>query len=143
MRNVLSLVLLLLAGCAAVRPPIAAPTETPAVDWSQARRIDVVLDDFAFTPDRLTLSTGRAYRLHLENRGSGGHNFDAPAFFRTVTFRDGPAADRVRASGGIAELAGGETMDVDVVPRTPGSYPLDCSHPFHASFGMTGEIVVR
>ncbi len=143
MRNFLPLVLLLLAGCATVHPPIAAPTETPTVDWSQARRIDVVLDDFAFTPDRLTLSTGRPYRLHLENRGSGGHNFDAPAFFRMVTFRDGPAADRVRMSGGIAELAGGETMDVEVVPRTPGSYPLDCSHPFHAGFGMTGEIVVR
>jgi uncharacterized cupredoxin-like copper-binding protein len=143
MRNILSLVLLLMAGCTVVRPPIAAPTETSAVDWSQARRVDVMLDDFAFTPDRLTLSTGHPYRLHLENRGSGGHNFDASAFFRTVAFRDGPAADRVRASGGVAELAGGEIMDVDVVPKTSGSYPLECSHPFHSTFGMTGEIVVR
>jgi uncharacterized cupredoxin-like copper-binding protein len=33
-------------------------------------------------------------------------------------------------------------VDVLVIPAA-GQYPLKCSHPLHASFGMKGVITVR
>src|SRR6478735_5776858 len=84
----LALALLALVGCtprpeSPTAPGAAAPV-APAVDWSRAEQVDVTLVDFSFRPSRIVLEHGRPYRLHLENRGSGGHNFDAPAFFRSV-----------------------------------------------------------
>jgi uncharacterized cupredoxin-like copper-binding protein len=142
--------LLALAGCAAGTGPGTAPPDAAtaggaaAVDWAKAERVDVALVDFDFQPARIVLERGQPYQLHLENRGKGGHNFDAPAFFRAVTLRDGPMATEVRDGKGAVELARGQSKDIDLVPTEPGTYPLECTHLLHAAiFGMTGEIVVK
>jgi hypothetical protein len=89
------------------------------------------------------LDHGHPYRLHLENRGSGGHNFDAPDFFRSAALR-GDAAAELRDGEGAAELARDEAKDVYLVPTRAGTFPLECSHLLHAAiFGMIGEIEVR
>jgi uncharacterized cupredoxin-like copper-binding protein len=143
---VLPLMLLLLAGCAAEREP-TTPSADPAagladVDWSRAQRVDVVLTEFDFAPNHLLFDRGRPYRLHLENRGTGGHNFAAPAFFDSVAFWDGPVAAEAQAKGGV-ELARGEVKEAYLVPLQAGTFPLECSHLLHPIFGMTGEIVVH
>ena len=78
--------LLLLAGCAAEREPITPSAEAAVgpADCGRgpgAERVDVMLAEFDFAPNHLLFERGRPYRLHMENRGSGGHNFAAPAFF--------------------------------------------------------------
>jgi uncharacterized cupredoxin-like copper-binding protein len=140
------MMLLLLAGCAAEREPItpsAEPAAVPAdVNWSRAERVDVMLAEFDFAPNHLLFERGRPYRLHMENRGSGGHNFAAPAFFDSVALRDNAVKPETRATGGV-ELARGEVKDVYFVPLQAGTFPLECSHLLHPIFGMTGEIVVH
>jgi uncharacterized cupredoxin-like copper-binding protein len=121
--------------------PGMAPVED--VDWSRAEEIEVTLVDFSFKPSRIMLEHGRPYRLHLENRGSGGHNFDAPDFFRSALLRE-DAATELREGKGAVELARDEVKDVYLVPMRAGTFPLECTHLLHAMiFGMTGEIEVR
>ena len=109
-------------------------------DWGTAHELEVRLSSFAFTPERLELKSGEAYRLHLINTASGGHNFDAARFFAASQVA---APDRGKIDKGRIEVKGGETTDIRFVAPAPGSYKLHCSHLFHTSFGMTGEIVVR
>ena len=146
-RRMLLLALLALVGCTPrPEPPTAPGAAAPvpsAVDWSRAEQVDVTLVDFSFRPSRIVLEHGRPYRLHLENRGSGGHNFDAPDFFRSVALRE-DAATELRDGKGAVELARDEVKDVYLVPMRAGTFPLECSHLLHAIiFGMTGEIEVR
>ena len=116
--------------------PAAAVAQAP--DWAHAQRVDVKLSSFDFTPSTLHLRAGRPVILHLVNTASGGHDFTAPAFFRAAQVR---AQDRGAVGKGSVDLRGHQSADVALVPRA-GRYPLKCSHTFHKTFGMSGEIVV-
>src|SRR3954465_8000965 len=96
----------------------------------RVQRVNVVLSNFAFTPQTLHLNRGRAYRLHFVNQGSDGHNFSAPEFFAAAQIN---AADMGAVSGGKVELGKGESRDVRLVP-TVGKYAVTCTHFLHASF---------
>ncbi len=110
--------------------PISA--QTPA-------RIDITLANFSFTPSTITLKAGQQVTLHFENKGSGGHDFTAPQFFKAATM---DAATRAKlGKKGRIELAGGTSADVKLTP-TAGIYKLKCGHFMHAGFGMTGTITV-
>jgi uncharacterized cupredoxin-like copper-binding protein len=137
--------LLGLAGCAGHgEPPPAPATALPAgdVDWSGAQVIDVTLVDFSFEPDRIVLEHGRPYLLRLANRGTAGHDFSAPAFFQEAVVGDGAVAAEARE--GAVEVARGATVELHVMPKRAGTYPLECTHLLHADiFGMTGTVEVR
>ena len=105
-------------------------------DWSHARRVEVKLASFSYTPSTIHLRAGEPVVLHLVNVASGGHDFAAREFFAAATLRDPSAVDR-----GRVDLGGHESRDIALVPRA-GHYPLRCTHTFHKMFGMTGEIVV-
>ena len=93
----------------------------PASDWSSPQRVDVVMNDYHFVPDHLTLRAGTAYRLHLVNHGKELHEFTAPAFFAAATMRD----PRVLIAGGKeVSVEPGGTKDVDLVPRQVGRFAL-------------------
>jgi uncharacterized cupredoxin-like copper-binding protein len=115
--------------------PIAALALTAS---AQPRRIDVRLSNFKFTPATIMLTHGQPYVLHLSS--SGGHSFAAKEFFAAATM---PVADRAKVKGGKADLEGGDSVDIHFTAPKPGSYPIKCTHFLHASFGMTGKIVVR
>src|SRR3954452_18527249 len=87
-------------------------------------RVNVVLSNFAFTPQTLHLSQGRAYQLHFVNQGSDGHNFSAPEFFASAQV---DPADAGTISGGKVELGKGESRDVRLVPAA-GRYNVTCTH---------------
>ena len=114
----------------------AAATRRPAAQ--RLARVDVVLSDFAFTPQALHLRQGRPYRLRFVNQGTGGHNFTAPEFFAVARI---DPADIGAVAGGRVELARGESREVRLVPAA-GAYRVVCTHPLHTSFGMVGSIVV-
>lgn len=137
----------LAAGCSSGggAPVATAPVETapPAnVAWDRAQPLEVVLDDYSFTPSQLVLRANQPYVLHLRNASGSRHTFTAPDFFRTVALGPGAASAQVPAAGSVS-VAAGETASLDVLPLRPGTYPLSCDRPLHALFGMTGTIVVQ
>jgi len=116
-------------------PALAQPT----ADWASAKQVDVVLSNFAFTPEVLRLQHGHAYRLHFVNQGSGGHNFSAPDFFSRARI---DPADSAALKDGKIELKKGEARDVRLIPAQ-GSYKVKCTHFLHTGFGMKGSILVE
>lgn len=119
---------------------LAGAAGAQAPDWSRAQPITVRLSNFRFTPSTLVLQRGTAYRLHLVNAASGGHDFAAAQFFADS---DIAPDDRPRIEKGRVALAGGGSADIRLVPRVAGTYRLHCSHFMHSTFGMTGSITVR
>jgi uncharacterized cupredoxin-like copper-binding protein len=51
--------------------------------------------------------------------------------------------DGAPPAGGKVELGPGQSQDLLLVPRAPGTYKLECTHFLHGLFGMTGTIVVE
>jgi plastocyanin len=130
---------LALALGASILPAASALAQPAQPDWSDARPVDIILSNFAFTPETLRLQHGRAYRLHLVNQGSGGHNFAAPDFFSQARI---DPADASAIKDGKIELKKGEARDVRLIPAQ-GSYRVKCTHFLHTGFGMKGAIVVE
>jgi uncharacterized cupredoxin-like copper-binding protein len=110
-----------------------------AVAGPEAETVTVRLSSFAFTPSLLHLRSGVPVRLHLVNDSAGGHNVSAPALFLLASaFPNGAPP-----AGGKVELGPGQSQDLLLVPRAPGTYKLECTHFLHNLFGMTGTIVVE
>lgn len=122
-----------------------APARVAAAEWSKAETLTVALSEYRFTPQELVFRKGAPYRLRIENRGDGTHTFDAEGFFGAI------AVQKLRAGGSETALpyvknivvARGQAKDLYFVAVTPGTYDLECSVPFHDTFGMTGRIVIR
>lgn len=117
---------------------IAALSVAPAGAASPAVA-SVNLANFSFTPKTVTLQAGVPTVLRLRNLSGGGHSFSAPEFFAASRVQPELAA---LVQKGRVEVPANSSVDVDVIPAA-GQYPLKCSHPLHAAFGMTGAIVVR
>ncbi len=105
---------------------------------NDAETITVLLSNFAFDPAYLRLKVGVPVRLHLANESNGGHDFSAPAFFAASSFPPGTAAP----PHGEVAVGSHKTIDITVVPGTPGVYRLECTHFLHSLFGMHGTIEV-
>lgn len=103
-----------------------------------AQTASVTLSNFAFEPEHLHLKAGAPVRLRLVNDSSGAHDFSAPAFFAASSFPPGSAPP---ADGGI-DVPSHQTVEIDLIPRTPGTYRLRCTHFLHGLFGMHGTIEV-
>ena len=145
---------LTIAGCAAAPADEFAISGSGYVDiqavyvaranWGNAGTVDVVLDEFAFAPASLRFTVGQPYRLRLTNAGGVAHFFVSEGFFRSIAVGSLSGAPD---SGGpillesIAVPAGG-TRELTFIPVAAGAYPLECTAPFHAMFGMDGEISV-
>ena|ERR1700722_6555062 len=98
--------------------------------------ITVHLSNFAFDPAHLRLKAWVPIRLRLENESSGGHDFSAPAFFAASNFLPGASPP---PHGNVA-VGAHQTIEIAVIPRTPGLYRLECTHFLHSFFGMHGTI---
>jgi uncharacterized cupredoxin-like copper-binding protein len=107
---------------------------------SKPTPIDVQLSDYRFTPTHIDLNSGQAYLLRLTNSSKHGHDLSAKAFFQAASLGRGGAA---KVDNGEIEVAGGETVEVELTPGKPGSYEMHCPRPFHSMFGMSGKILVH
>lgn len=101
-------------------------------------KLDVVMVDYSFEPDRLILRHGVHYQLHLENHGKETHEFTAPVFFATATIDNAAVLDNDRSE---VTLAPGDKKDVFLTPHEPGKYDLRCAD--HDWNGMVGGITVK
>jgi uncharacterized cupredoxin-like copper-binding protein len=118
----------------------AAPAAAQTPGWANARPLTVELSSFRFAPSAISLQHGTAYRLHLVNKSSGGHDFVAREFFAGSTIA---ADDRAKIRKGAIDVDGGEAVDILLIPNQTGTFKLRCSHFMHSTFGMTGTIVVQ
>jgi uncharacterized cupredoxin-like copper-binding protein len=101
--------------------------------------LEITLANFSFTPSAIALKAGQPVTLHFVNKGSGGHDFTAPQFFKAATM---DAATRAKlGKKGHIDLASGQSADVTLTPKA-GTYKVKCGHFLHAGFGMTGTITV-
>jgi uncharacterized cupredoxin-like copper-binding protein len=110
----------------------------PAVDWSKARPMTVLMVDDRFEPDHLTFEHGMPYRLHLDNRGKDLHEFTAPEFLAAALVRD---PGQLANQGKEVVVQPGEATDVYLVPLRAGTYHLTCAD--HDWDGMVGDITVK
>lgn len=119
----------LLAGCDTA-PPV--PTAA-SIDWSSVPVTRLRLAAGFFHPQQLVLPLGRPVRLVFDNGGGTTHDF-VTALFAAVDQRPpGRRADSQNAGGQlVGKTVGGarvilqpaETVEYDIVPTTPGTYPV-------------------
>jgi uncharacterized cupredoxin-like copper-binding protein len=100
--------------------------------------LNVVMIDYKFQPDHLTLQHGVPYRLHLENHGKETHEFTAPTFFAASKIDNPGVLNREHTE---IVMQPGDAKDLLVTPGPPGTYDLRCAD--HDWDGMTGGITVQ
>jgi uncharacterized cupredoxin-like copper-binding protein len=121
-----------------ISAPISGSTQPITTRATERETITVRLSNFDFIPEHLRLKSGVPIRLRLVNESNGGHDFSAPAFFAAGSFPPGVSGP---PDGDVA-VASHQTVEIAVVPRTPGTYRLECTHFLHSIFGMHGTIEV-
>ena len=114
------------------------PKDLVGIDWSKARLVTIIMDDYEFVPKRLVLLHDVPTRLHLVNHSGSMHDFTAPHFFKAVDLRS-PAV--IGASGMGIPVEPHQQKDVDLVPRLQGNFSLLCAD--HDWAGMTADILVE
>ena len=120
---------------------IATPVlAAPAINWAKARPIGIEIAGNHFTPNRIVLKRGQAYRLRVHNGGRGKHDLDSPPFFDNATIA---AADRANLREGAIPLRGGETRVVRLIPRQRGIFKFRSDVFGDSAMGLTGEFVVN
>lgn len=124
-----------IAVAALLAPGNAQQTTAPG---GESEIVTVRLSNFAFDPNHLRLKAGVPIRLRLVNESNGGHDFSAPAFFAASTLLPGVSAP----SSGEVAVGSHQTVEIGLVPRTPGTYRVECTHFLHSFFGMHGTIEV-
>ena len=105
---------------------------------SDPTTVNVVMVDYKFEPDHLTLKHGVPYRLHLENHGKETHEFTAPTFFAASKIDTPEVLNREHSE---IVMQPGDVKDLLVTPGPPGNYDLRCAD--HDWNGMTGGITVQ
>ncbi len=88
-----------------------------------AAPVAVSLTEFALSPATITVPKGGS--LAVTNDGTVDHN---------VAITGTPLM--------VADLAGGESANLDVSSLSPGEYEIFCSIPGHKDSGMTGTLIV-
>lgn len=84
-------------------------TVSAIADWSRAQTVQVVMTNYASTPNALQPRWNTPYHLRLVNNSGHDHSFDAPDFFAAVGVAP---EDRVKVVAGEVEVEGGQAVDV-------------------------------
>jgi len=105
---------------------------------AKPQTIDLTMIDDKFVPDHLSFKRDVAYRLHLENHGKETHEVTAPTFFAAADIENPGVLNSGRTE---IVMQPGETKDLFLTPRRPGTYDLRCAD--HDWNGMVGGITVE
>jgi uncharacterized cupredoxin-like copper-binding protein len=93
---------------------------------SSGQNVTLQMTEYKFTPDTITVKSGQAVTVELQNKGTVVHDFHIP--------------DLNVAS---PEVDPGKSAQVTFTPDKPGTYQFECTQPGHAQAGMTGSLVVQ
>ena len=99
--------------------------------------------ELKFFPSQIQLSTGKSYKLLLDNPSPIKHYFTSKDF-ADASWTKKVQAGKVEVKGAIheLELKPGGVAEWVLTPMKSGTYELHCSIKGHATAGMVGEIVV-
>ena len=125
------------AGFFFLRKPALAPTTTQASPTpgagttttqteGEVREITVEGDEYAFSPESITVLAGEKIRLTFKNMGNLPHNF---------------AIDELGVS--TKTIAGGNSDTIEFTAETTGTFAFYCSIAGHRQLGMEGELEVQ
>jgi plastocyanin len=134
----LRIIVWILAFALAASSMPASSQQRNAAAVNDAPILTVRMSNFAFDPDHLRLKAGIPVRLRLTNESSGGHDFSAPEFFAASGFPPGSSAP----PDGAVAVGSRQTVEIVIVPHTPGAYRVECTHFLHSLFGMHGTVEV-
>ncbi len=135
MRIIMVLLIVALASCSGKPPTSNEQTTALPTDGGT---VTVRLSNYAFDPAHIRLKAGALVRLRFVNDSDGGHDFSAPAFMAAGSFPPGSTAP----SDGVVEVGSHQTVEIALTPHVPGTYPFECTHFLHSTFGMQGTIEV-
>ncbi|MFQ5948431.1 MAG: plastocyanin/azurin family copper-binding protein [Acidimicrobiia bacterium] len=101
----------------------------------------VVLEEFSFRPDLLSVGAGEEVTFTLTNEGRVAHNWVLLAVGVAATRSDDVERDDIL----FEEFTNpGGTIEVPfTAPTEPGSYRIVCTISGHLEAGMEGELLVR
>ncbi len=142
----LCLVTVFSSGCTTVDYVSDAGDRVKAADWDNMETVEVVLDEYSFTPNVLRFKSGVPYKLQIKNRGTVKHYFTAVEFFKVIATRkvQSNADGEIKAPYFSAlEVFPGRSLDLYFVPVTKGSYELHCTISGHEAKGMHGTIEIE
>jgi uncharacterized cupredoxin-like copper-binding protein len=117
---------------------VSSAVSAAELDWSKAQQLTVVAKNYKFAPKHLKLKSGTPYRIHIENKGSETHEFNAAQLFKDAQLGNPEVLNADRTE---IVLQPGQKKDLLLLPTKPGKYPLLC--PDHDWAGMTGDIAVE
>lgn len=123
---------------AAVLTLSASAVSAADIDWSKAELMTVIAKNYKFDPKHLKLKSGTPYRLHIENKGSETHEFNAARLFRHAEIGDMTV---LNADHTEVVLQPGQQKDLLLMAKKAGKYKLYC--PDHDWAGMKGDITVE
>lgn len=109
---------------------VAGITAGCAGSSTRSGSIEIVLEDFRFTPNRIDASAGVPLTVRLTNRGTERHDLNFPSLHM-------PGLEGVEAI-----LEPGETRTITLAFDQPGTHTFICTLPGHAASGMTGAAFV-
>jgi len=146
LQRVLLLLLAVMVWIGGWGPQAAIAIASPA---NQSMVMDVIVHlgtesgELEFVPDRLEFSTGKRYRLTLDNPSPLKHYFTAKDFADNI-WTQKVEAGNVEVKGAIheLELKPGAEAEWVFIPMKPGTYALRCIVAGHTEGGMVGEIIV-
>lgn len=119
--------------------------DAAADTWdATAKTVTVELGEMFFKPKDLVLEAGKPYVIKMVNNGKVKHEFTASKFFRSAAIRKIETdASEVKAPFFTEiEVLAGKTIELFVIPVTPGSFETLCEIPGHREAGMVGTITV-
>jgi len=109
---------------------VAGITAGCAGSSARSGSIEIVLEDFRFTPNRIDASAGVPLTVRLTNRGTERHDLNFPSIHM-------PGLEGVESI-----LEPGETRTITLAFDQPGTHTFICTLPGHAASGMTGAAFV-
>lgn len=104
----------------------AETTPAPDGDGSDAVKLDISAEEFAFSPDDLQAEAGQPVKVVVRNEGEITHNITIPELdVRSETIRPG------------------ESIEVTFTPDEPGDFTFFCRVSGHRDAGMEGTLSVE
>ena len=118
-----------------------------AASYKGARRIDLAMQEWGYSPAMLRIKTGEVVRLIVSNKGRMPHEFMLMdgAGMQAVNYR------LQRADWNLTEHAApfeipvvmpGDKFELLLRADKPGMWMYMCMFPFHMKFGMMGMMMV-
>lgn len=121
---------------------------TVAAQAAGPQAVKLTADEFAFTPNTVTLTAGQPVQLTIVNTGKVAHDLKSSLPIANLTYQhaNNPVDEQAaNIKGGVLDVDfdPGTTAQVTFTPTKAGTYTFKCDVPGHAQLGMTGTFVVQ